>query len=225
MTLLRSIPGPLRLIVVTVSLVVVPALYSSAPQAISECAEAAEWVSEHASQLPTTLAGLARLTPVYRRAAFDALPPETRASLWREQMQTFLAVTPALTAPQRALVQEATLFLTPDTYSLGPPPELREYTARLKVEFKEGAHIRAFTVLASLEEQTAVQPRRYTTTTLRDSFVFMPVTVSASECTCSAVSDWCGWGQECRTYPVWCTYTSGCGTFWSYECRGECVSQ
>jgi hypothetical protein len=42
----------------------------------------------------------------------------------------------------------------------------------------------------------------------------------SGDCDCSKESDWCSSGHACVREG--CTVKSGCGTFWSYSCNGDC---
>lgn len=79
------------------------------------CREAQAWVTEHARALPPVAAEMARLPPVYRKYAFDALDPEAKSRIWRERLQGVLNER-RLTRKQRALVQEGIGILSPQLY-------------------------------------------------------------------------------------------------------------
>ena len=73
--------------------------------------EVAAWVRAHEHELPTTLAELSRYPMPFRKAIVDVVGPERRGAFWREHLTTFLAPDSELSAPQRALVEDAIVEL------------------------------------------------------------------------------------------------------------------
>jgi len=75
------------------------------PKAEPECVVARRWVSDHVGKLPTTLEGLAGLSPAYRRAVHNALPAIQQRDLWYEHYHRVLA-TGRLSPWQQTIVRD-----------------------------------------------------------------------------------------------------------------------
>jgi hypothetical protein len=69
---------------------------------------------QHRDALPTTLSALVAYDAEYRKAIFDALTPEQKASIWQGRFAQDLAE--PLTPSQRALVWEAMTYASPERY-------------------------------------------------------------------------------------------------------------
>jgi hypothetical protein len=171
-----------------------------------ECVLAEQWVRAHADDLPTTLAGLSGFSMTYRRAIHNALPRETRASLWREHMESFLAPDAGLNDAQRAAVREVIARLPAFHAADSDPAERRAMARRLTTLFPRELSTRIFATLGeppATAEGTAALPL----------------------CNCSGLEfeeglSECGSGT--CTFNR-CSFTSsGCGAFGTEPCHGVC---
>jgi hypothetical protein len=79
------------------------------------CDALRRWATPYRGTSPT-LDDLARFDRGHRIAIFNVIRPETRAALWREQLERF-ARSSQLTDVQRALVREAITLTTPGLYA------------------------------------------------------------------------------------------------------------
>ncbi len=172
-----------------------------------ECVLAEQWVRAHADDLPTTLAGISRFSPTYRRAIHNALPRETRVALWREHMASFLAPESGLDEGQRAALREVIARL-PALHAEGADPaERRALVAYLKPIFPRALGTRIFVTLG---EPPATPPG----------------TAALPLCNCTGLGEdegypECTGGGKC-TFNL-CSFTnSGCGFSGLDGCYGVC---
>lgn len=166
-----------------------------------ECVVAARWVAAHRAELPTTLGQISRYPILYRRAIYDVLPPATRQALWREHLQGFLAPGQPLNEAQRAAVRESIERLPAFTAAHPDRAVTDPWRDHLKTLFDVPTYRRVFGTLgpqpAPVRQAAAKRP----------------------ECDCESDYD-CGGFGTCTYSP--CSFTTGCGPFWSYLCTGVC---
>lgn len=195
-----------RLLAPLTAVLLTAALGSAAPiTEPPECVLAEQWVRAHADELPTTLAGISRFSPTYRRAIHNALPREARVSLWREHMESFLAPEHGLNAEQRAAVREVVAKLPALHAANADPAERRALTERLVAIFPRELGARIFTKLGP--PATASEAAR----PLCNCDPFALAKSSFAECT------------NCTT--DLCSFTSqGCGLSGVEPCHGFCRS-
>lgn len=93
------------------------------------------WIEANRAKLPTDYDGLGRLPKVYRLAVFRSLPPATQSALFREQYARYALAHPDMTAAQRAVLERATVLMTPDVYAL--PQESPAWAERVGAPQKE----------------------------------------------------------------------------------------
>jgi hypothetical protein len=168
-----------------------------------ECVLAEQWVRAHADALPTTLAGLSGFSTTYRRAIHNALPRETRVSLWREHMGSFLAPESELNDEQRAAVREVIARL-PALHAEGADPaERHALMAHLKTIFPRELGARIFNRLGA--PTTAAKGAN---------------AVPGCNCTFDETFDECR-GGTC-TNNVCVLTSSGCGLSGLDGCYGVC---
>lgn len=164
-----------------------------------ECVEAAAWVRAHADALPATLAALSEFTPVYRRTILDALPVETRVSLWREHLEGFLAPQAGLDDRQRAGVREVIERL-PALHTPGSgAAEARALGARVVPLFPPEAASRIFTEIGPA-----------------------PAERDRTHCYCSMASSVECPGGECVSASCR-PLATGCGVGGAEPCDGFCL--
>ena len=153
---------------------------------------------------------LSELSKGDRKASFNLMKAEEKASLWRVHLGLSLARHPEWTEQQRSIVLEAIAMATPDLYRfpkdskwtrlVDEPVRLLTQKALLVFSKQEGAAL--FSELG-FNEAKSNHARR-------------PITAT---CACSQESDWCSHScvaTEC-TVLTW-----GCGTFGIYACNGTC---
>lgn len=190
-----------RLLAPLTAVLLTAALGSAAPiTEPPECVLAEQWVRAHADELPTTLAGISRHPPAYRRAIHNALPREARVSLWREHMGSFLTPESELNEQQRAAVREVIARLPALHAADSDPAERRALKAQLATLFPRELAARVFSQLGPA-----------------------PVAAKGSNarplCNCSDETD-CGSGNCTSNL---CSYTQyGCGIGGSDSCFGVC---
>jgi hypothetical protein len=100
------------------------------------CASVRAWAQPFAHTSPS-LEEFSRLSRAKRKALFNAIRPEVRARLWRERLERAHASEVSLTPEQRALLKEASTFLSPALYS-GERAEgqaFRAFWARAQASF------------------------------------------------------------------------------------------
>jgi len=199
-----------RLLATATAVLLTATLGSAAPLTDPpECVLAAQWVGAHADDLPTTLSELSPFSMTYRRAIYDALPPDARVSLWREHMERFLRPESPLDEAQRAALR-------------GVIPRLPELT----VPERDPAGRRALT-----KQLAAIFPRELGSrifTTLGDAPTSSQAGGAAPTCNCDPLFEGIGDFASCIEGTActmsYCNPTqTGCGFGWSSGCIRFCV--
>lgn len=200
-----------------------------------ECKVAQEWVSSHQDRLPTTLADLSGFPVSYRRAIFAALPNETKAELWRGQLQE--ALRGKLTVAQRNALTQVVAFVRPNTYRdrVRPSEDLKALVAtafsaaeRDSLFYRLGPERPSMTAnYEALAARVALAARNWpVVAAIRKSSV-----ASAAACDCNVGSWFCN-GCDGTFYPMayMCKggggcdiQQDGCGWGWQYPCNGRCL--
>ena len=216
-----------RVVVLTATIILAPALIYVSPvfDPRPACERGASWATEHRDDLPRTAADLAGFPESVRRSIFSALPAETKAAMWREQLLAF-KTSRRLTTDQKRLIDEATSHLTPILYS--PEESLERYTSRnafnrlaerARALFPpEEAQVFSQLSHSVVPKHTFASLRFRFTEELRRSgtaLAFLP------ECNCSIWGADCGFGtcdegERCST-------VFGCGSGGTDFCTGRCV--
>jgi hypothetical protein len=175
----------------------------------AERADVEDWLGAHRDHLPERYDDVVAYAMPYRRAIHAASPPAVRDALWTEQLARYRAAHTALTAAQRAVLDEGTALLA-GRYGHTELELLRERA--IDAYGLEEAR----SLLATLGPSSAA---------------------SARKCGCTVVSDWCfhhchgccwdGLGcdnVDCMRKTGCCCVMQpdGCGTFWQYVCDGLC---
>ncbi len=153
---------------------------------------------------------LSELSKGDRKASFNLMKAEEKASLWRVHLGLNLARHSEWTEQQRSIVLEAIAMATPELYRfpkdskwtrlVDEPVRLLTQKALLVFSKQEGAAL--FSELGFNEPKSNHASR--------------PITAG---CGCSQESDWCS--HQCVATE--CTVlTWGCGTFGIYACNGTC---
>lgn len=186
---------------------------ASDPQPEPECVKAEKWVAANRGRLPATLAAFSQFGLAYRRAIYQALPRETRLSLWHEQL-AYYSQSDSLSAVQRRFVREMDDALD---RVLGSPEEA-DFEAVNKPRAIEilGKPL-ARQVFANLGIGAAAQPS-----------IVAAGSVALDGCQCNATDDWCsdsptGLDKKCYEGGTCITPTvSGCGWWLAKPCNGWC---
>jgi hypothetical protein len=183
----------------------------------------ARWVEANAHALPTTLADISSYPVTYRKAIFASLPPDTRRSLWQEQLRRHIDSHPKLEISKRQFLERLIVTLT--QVEFGVRNAGAEPPAALKAACSEAASILTgdekallSTLGPSLPTFASLESKR-----LRLAFSLSDlVTLNASripDCECHKTS-WCSC-DDCTT--VLCYGSEeGCGCFWVWPCNGGC---
>jgi hypothetical protein len=188
-----------------------------------ECVRAKAWVAAHASELPRTLDEFAKYSMTTRVYIFNALPYETRAALWHEQLRRFKESKP-LNEKQRALVDEAIQSITPAMYRArveGMTPDREQAHALHHLRFKERA-MAAFdktTLRVFGELGWVVAPSE----PKASGFGIVPASMRFGDCTCNVQEDFCSL-DCCASCNGGCEpLPTGCGWWGCDVCNGSCV--
>jgi hypothetical protein len=176
---------------------------TSAPE--KPCETLRRWAYQYADARPT-LDDLAPFDRPHRLAIFNAIGPDARAMLWREQLDRF-GRSPQLSDAQRTLVREAITLTTPALYAgdRRAADALRTFWTRAGGNFGR-EHRAAWVTLGSV--------------------VSSPVSASVP-----AGENWCGcsggWGWlECESMScpsAGCDEWLGCGLNGNAVCDGFCT--
>ena len=190
-----------RLLAPLAAVLLTGTLGSAAPAADPpECVVAQRWVTAHRGALPGNLAEMSRYSLAYRRAIYDVLPAAARESMWRQQLEGALRADGSLTEAQRATLREMIALLPALTAHQTDRAAAERLRTRLTNEFGRDGYRRIFGTLGPVPAQ--------------------PATTSARQPLCNCESDGdCGGGTCGYTR---CSFTEGCGPFWSYTCTGFC---
>jgi hypothetical protein len=166
------------------------------------------WVADNLDRLPRTYDAVVDHPMAYRKAIWDASPPDVRSRLWVTQFSRYQAAHPDLTAAQRAVLADA-IKLASDKAVFADGltvdarvPALRD-AALAAFDRTEGKAL--FAVLGSDEKADPA--------------------VQAITCDCAWESSWCEDPPSggCEYAKCNCQATnSGCGSLWRYSCNGYC---
>jgi hypothetical protein len=122
--MVRRFSRRFRVGVLAFTLVFAPAAFYVAPVLDSRvpCERAQEWARANPGNLPTTAARLAAFPESLRRTIFSELPPEVKATVWKQQLLEF-GKSEQRTVEQRAIIEEIVRQITPIVYSTIPGPD------------------------------------------------------------------------------------------------------
>lgn len=164
------------------------------------------WVEANKNRLPRDYDGLTAHPVPYRKAIFSALAPEVRTQLWTEHLDRYRAAHPGLADGQTEVIDRAVALVSRMGESAYRPAE--ELQALASAAMNAFGRDEARLLLATLGPESAPDESAAAATT---------------DCDCANFSDWCGSGTGCTNYPRPCVESSsGCGTFWTWECNGIC---
>lgn len=168
------------------------------------CEVLREWASAYRDASPS-LDEVARFDRGQRVAIFNAVAPEMRAALWREQLQRF-DNSDGLSASQHALLAEAIALVTPALYA----------GDRQAKAASDAFWVRATKAFSLPHERRAIADLGAM------SSAYRAAPAASAECNCSsttAVFD-CMGGQ-CLG-PGSCAFVRGCGPSGTGPCDGTC---
>ncbi len=230
---------PLSLCLVLVGFSILPTLLASG----SDVEVATKWVAAVMSQGDQLYNRFSSIPTTYRKAVFNLLPSDLKASLWHEHLSRYLDAHSELPAEQMALILNAQQLLSPRIYEISRMDPawhdqvhspLEDVRVRALTQFQDPELAKA--IFESLGSQDS--PVRFHNIGIRLRFFLdRQFSVSADEpenCTCSVESSWCilkvccyylyerggpGTGDYiCDCLPL----EVGCGTGWAYPCDGQC---
>jgi hypothetical protein len=169
------------------------------------CETLRRWAHQYEGTRPT-LDALAPFDRGHRLAIFNAIEPDARAALWREQLDRF-SQSPHLSDAQRALVREGIALTSPALYAgdKSAAAALAAFWQRAGGAF--GREHRAAWFVLGVTATTSIASVR---------------TADENWCECS---DRWGW-LECESGLCpggWCDEWLGCGLNGGDSCNGKCV--
>jgi hypothetical protein len=188
------------------------------------CARMREWASTYvATRAALTLDDIAPLTRAERVAVFNAIAPEVRADLWREQLHRF-AARADVTAAQRAFILAERERLNADAYRPAGDRAARRaksqaFWASASPLFPSQEHRRIWFDIGAVVNT----PRAQITATAAPRLISAPTALAQDPlCECSGV--WshieCAPGGYCDG--DWCQSHGGCGPEGMDWCTGMC---
>jgi hypothetical protein len=217
----------LGLITLPVELLLVPVAR------VPDASKAAElWAADQpAADLRAAAHQIDAYPSTYRRAIMSALTPADRSDAWRLHFRRYLEAHPELTAPQRAVIEEAIAIATPEAFS-GAGTATRERISALFNQAREQlGKETANTLFVSLGSPQSVRAgvlplRQRIADRVRSWRV---ANASDPDCNCNTdidtctvwpESDWleCSEMYSCNFDVKW----PMCGPLWSWACNGWC---
>jgi hypothetical protein len=193
----------------------------------SSCLQAQLWATRNEGLLPKDYESFVALPLSHRKAAYRTFTAPERYQLWQEQWLEALQQK-SLTDDQTDVLLEAIQLMTPETFeALGAKEgwryeqameQVRSFETRALAAFGRDGTRELFSQIGSVASRQVVlvdpdAPRRATAPQ-----------VFAEACSCSQSSDWCPDGYGCGGDSDGCTTIEDeCGTFWVYDCNGECL--
>lgn len=174
---------------------------------------ATAWVNANKDRLPRTYSEITKYSVEYRRAIYDALPPSTRSTLWREHLRRYRAAHPELTEEQETALSRLEEYASLESTFTAPRTEgsaARRTDERIHAALVGAFGAReAYAIAASLGPDEGSGPGE--------------AGALAPACSCSTASDYCSGTSYCRAVSGQChIQTSGCGALWQYRCNGLC---
>jgi hypothetical protein len=191
------------------------------------CKQAADWVTAHRSELPTTLLDFSRYAYSYRKAIYAAMPGPVRERIWREKLDVYVA-SHALDSVQRGLIAHIRLnistYVSDSTGATGRRALKEEkLPERIYAAFgrQEGSHIMNIVGFPGVDGERA--------STGRGPRVAEKGDAASEDCPCSL--SWfegdpaCNESQPFCVDPGDCIYVLQpiCGPFHEFNCDGACT--
>lgn len=148
-----------------------------------------------------------------QKQLFNSLPPEKKAMLWDDKLSQVLSENNFSTY-QKALIEDLKRQINENIYVVGSDEEvafkdvfLVQWTVKAKGQFVFDELMAIITLLDDYHQNKIIvgggTGDRY------------------DDCECSTKSDWCNFGMTCRIKN--CNDSAhGCGTLWTFACRGMC---
>jgi hypothetical protein len=204
-------------------LVVVPLAFDERPI----CERAAEWVDAHRGSLPSTLEELAAFPSGYRLAILNALPPDTKARLWKERVQIF-AQRPDLTPVQQAAVQEVLTRIDTNLWNRDTKYDaLRHETekalgAGITAAFGKSEITQGLTLVGPVEAVPSVGRGGLLQLSEKVRGLFAANAAQQPPCQCGSTQDCVRYGGGMCTFGS-CTTTWTCGWCGCLGCGGRCL--
>lgn len=159
------------------------------------------------------------------KAVFRNASSNDKSALWQTHLALFLVKHPELNERQKKIILAAMSLATPEFFERRPSDTAWKTKVRDPLRSLEEQIASAFSrkdavkIFATLDDDTefANCSATYAGPVLLKNINYQ----RAPSCTCSTKSDWCPISGYCSSTS--CSPTdSGCGTFWSYPCNGDC---
>lgn len=173
-------------------------------------------------EVEATYARLGATDMATRREIYGSLPDAMKEDLWTVQLEYFITDHPDLTAAQRSVAYEAIGLLA--TGGLQATESVAALQSRAYAVFSKNLLNAAFVNLGSPDGAVAMLRAG----SVNEVSEQAPRPVHASwlcDCNTDPQQDFCGADlgpAKCLDGRRVCTFTSGCGWWWSYACDGYC---
>jgi hypothetical protein len=175
---------------------------------------------------------IATATGEHQKELYRTLSSGVQAEVWRIHLVQYLVAHRELTDSQKTVIRDAMALLRDESFEVGiASPQFAERLAQLDARSKKVfglAEAKAiFEELGSAPDSADIDTRSPHPVLQPRSL--HPVLQSTSPgpvvqqlgCTCSTISDYCGYDWECF-YGECISRPDGCGIFWQYACTGLC---
>ena len=149
-----------------------------------------------------------------------AMPSQTKAALWRYNIERYLSEHPAMTAEAQAVLREGIAVVSiPDWFDIEPG----DFGYEMKTMVLDGLKERAETTLspetiAEVFIRLGREPERDGETEKTSP---VRIETNAFACSCGSQFD-CGSAIEWNCYDAWCFTVYHCGWYSNEVCWGKC---
>jgi hypothetical protein len=149
------------------------------------------------------------LGPIEQRNSFNASSANSKYLVWKDKLEQVLSLN-SLTTGQRTSIESIYNELCPEIF-IDDSDKQGDFQNRFEPNWSIGARQQfeqdaIASIVSSLEDFDPSGP------------VLPPNT---DDCDCSPTSDWCPYQFTCMLTSC-APLVRGCGTLWTYKCKGEC---
>ncbi|MCE2772414.1 MAG: bacteriocin fulvocin C-related protein [Bacteroidetes bacterium] len=149
------------------------------------------------------------LGPIEQRNAFNASSANSKYLIWKDKLDQVLSIN-SITTGQRSSIESIYNELSPEIF-VEDSDKQGDFQNRFEPNWSMGARQQfeqnaIASIVSSLEDFDPSGP------------VLPPNT---DDCDCSLQSDWCPYQFTCMV-DVCSPTVRGCGTLWTYKCKGNC---